>query len=149
MYWSTRQTTLLSCLYYIWSTRPNHSHVRKGSLFLHMSSVRPHFLKSSKTKQSENNARYWRDCGSGWVDHWWHLSSSCCVSNFPMPLPFAYECMQENAREKRPFTTSFNIVVPWACNGFVDAVPPFHRSALFCSFSHFGTKIREKMSLEF
>ena len=38
----------------------------------------PHFSKSSKTKQisSENNVYYWRDCGSGRVDHWWHLSSS-------------------------------------------------------------------------
>ena len=32
-----------------------------------------HFSKSSKTKQSENYVRYWRDFGSGWVDHWWHL----------------------------------------------------------------------------
>ena len=33
--------------------------------------VRPHFLKSSKTKQisSENNVHYLRDCGSGRVDH--------------------------------------------------------------------------------
>ena len=29
----------------------------------------PHFLKSSKTKQSENYVCYWRDCGSGRVDH--------------------------------------------------------------------------------
>ena len=29
-----------------------------------------------KTKQisSENNVRYWQDCGSDQVDHWWHLS---------------------------------------------------------------------------
>ena len=33
-------------------------------------SVRPpHFSKSGKIKQSENNVRYWRDCGSGRVDH--------------------------------------------------------------------------------
>ena len=31
--------------------------------------LRPHFSKSSKTTQSENNVRYWRDCGSGRVDH--------------------------------------------------------------------------------
>ena len=37
-------------------------------------SIRPHFSKSSKTKQSENNVHYWRDCGLGRVDHWWHLS---------------------------------------------------------------------------
>ena len=32
----------------------------------------PHF----KTKQisSENNVHYWRGCGSGRVDHWWHQS---------------------------------------------------------------------------
>ena len=36
----------------------------------------PYFSKSSKTKQisSENNVHYWRNCGSGRVDHWWHLS---------------------------------------------------------------------------
>ena len=39
------------------------------------SSVSPSPLcRSSKTKQSENIVRYWRDCGSGRVDHWWHLS---------------------------------------------------------------------------
>ena len=31
--------------------------------------VCPQFSKSSKTKQSKNNVRYWRDCGSGRVDH--------------------------------------------------------------------------------
>ena len=36
--------------------------------------VRPHFSKSSKTNSSENNVHYWRDCGSGHVDHWWHLN---------------------------------------------------------------------------
>ena len=36
-------------------------------------SVRPHFSKSSKTKQNENNVYYWLDCASGQVDHWWHL----------------------------------------------------------------------------
>ena len=41
--------------------------------------VRPHFSKSSKTKQSENNVRYWRDCGSGRVDHWWHLPKNCSL----------------------------------------------------------------------
>ena len=28
-----------------------------------------HFSKSSKAKQSENNAHYWRDCWYGRVDH--------------------------------------------------------------------------------
>ena len=44
-------------------------------VFTHVvrTSVRPNFTKSSITKQSENNVRYWRDCGSGRVDHWWHL----------------------------------------------------------------------------
>ena len=37
-------------------------------------SVRPLFSKSRKIKQhsSENSDRYWRDCGSGRVDHGWH-----------------------------------------------------------------------------
>ena len=34
--------------------------------------VRPHFTKQNKT--NFNNVRYWWDCGSGRVDHWWHLS---------------------------------------------------------------------------
>ena len=40
-----------------------------------MLSVRPRFSKSSKAKQisSEDNAHYWRDCGYGRLDHWWHL----------------------------------------------------------------------------
>ena len=39
--------------------------------------VRPHFSKSSQAKQmsSEDNVHSWRDCGSGRVDHWWHLTS--------------------------------------------------------------------------
>ena len=37
-----------------------------------MLSVRPHFSNLAK----QNNVRYRRDCGSGRVDHWWHLS--CC-----------------------------------------------------------------------
>ena len=36
-------------------------------------SVRPHFFKT-KQISSESNVRYWLDCGSGQVDHWWHLS---------------------------------------------------------------------------
>ena len=36
--------------------------------------VLPHFSKSSKTKLSENNVLYWRDCESGRMDHWWNLS---------------------------------------------------------------------------
>ena len=41
-------------------------------------SVRPHFSKFGKTKQTahENNDRYWRDCGSGRGDPWWHMSCS-------------------------------------------------------------------------
>ena len=35
--------------------------------------VRPHVSKSARTKQIESNVRYWRDCGSGQVDHGWHL----------------------------------------------------------------------------
>ena len=39
-------------------------------------SVRPHFSKQNKT--TENNGHYWRDCGSGRVDHRWH---TCLVLN--------------------------------------------------------------------
>ena len=63
-----------------WSTRPTHKHGRLWSLFSYMSSVRtsvctsvlPHLSKGRKTKQF--------DCGSGRVDHWWHLS---CQLFFP------------------------------------------------------------------
>ena len=54
IFWSTRQ----------WSLR---SHVVSVC-----PSVRPHFSKTRKTSPSENSDRYWRDCGSGQVDHWWH-----------------------------------------------------------------------------
>ena len=48
---------------------------RPGVIIVFAQVVRPNFLKSSKTKRSsENNVHYWRDCGSGRVDHWWHLS---------------------------------------------------------------------------
>ena len=35
-------------------------------------SVHPHFLNLTK-QTTENNGRYWRDCGSGRLDHWWHI----------------------------------------------------------------------------
>ena len=49
-------------------------------VFTHVvcTSVRPRSSKSRKTKQSEHNVLFslWRNCGSGRVDHWWHLSFS-------------------------------------------------------------------------
>ena len=39
--------------------------------------VHPHFSNLEK----ENNVHYWRDCGSGRVDHWWHLSCSFYFQN--------------------------------------------------------------------
>ena len=41
-------------------------------------SVRPHF-SNLENKTTENNVGYWRDYGSGRVDHWWHLS---CITYF-------------------------------------------------------------------
>ena len=40
---------------------------------------------SVPTFQSENNVRYWQDCGSNRVDHWWHLSCNE-VFNFKSSL---------------------------------------------------------------
>ena len=56
-------------------------------VFAHVvrSYVRPQF--SNQNKFQENNVRYWRDCGSGRVDHWWHLTSfflCCCKKNSPI-----------------------------------------------------------------
>ena len=34
-----------------------------------------------KNTTTENNVRYWRDYGSGRVDHWWHLFCSVYVYN--------------------------------------------------------------------
>ena len=45
-------------------------------------SVRPHF-SNLENKPTENNVRYWRDYGSGRVDHWWHLS---CILYVCLPL---------------------------------------------------------------
>ena len=57
------------------------------------SSVRPTFQKL--TKQSENNVRYWRDCRSGRVDHWWHLSCDILVflsiKSIPLYEKFLYQ----------------------------------------------------------
>ena len=78
--------------YLFWSTRLTHNNC--WSLFSYMSSVRPyftyasiHFSKLCKTNQfsSENSDRYWRDCGSGREDHWWHLSSFLCFFPFFSP----------------------------------------------------------------
>ena len=43
--------------------------------------VHPNFSKYRKAKQLSNatSDRYWRDCGSGQVDHWWH---TCLVMSF-------------------------------------------------------------------
>ena len=56
----------------IHSANPKSRHV--GIIvFTHV--VRPFQIK--KNKATENNIRYWRDYGSGRVDHWWH--QSCLV----------------------------------------------------------------------
>ena len=54
-----------------WSTRPVVIFV-----FAHVisSHVRPSPLFKTKLISYENNDRYWRDCGSGRVDHWCHQS---------------------------------------------------------------------------
>ena len=43
-----------------------------GIIVLHMSSVRPSvpIFHNLTKKQIDNNVLYWRDCGSGRVDHW-------------------------------------------------------------------------------
>ena len=45
-------------------------------------SVRLSPLFKIKQISSENNVHYWRDCGSGRVDHWWHLSFLFCFAWF-------------------------------------------------------------------
>ena len=57
---------------FIWSTWETHSHGQYGLLFSHMLSVHPHFSNIAK-QNKESNDHYCQDCGSGWVDHWWHL----------------------------------------------------------------------------
>ena len=39
-------------------------------------SYRPSVLFKTKQISSENNVRYWQDCGSGRVDNWCHMSYS-------------------------------------------------------------------------
>ena len=46
--------------------------------------VSPCFSKQNKC-QTKNNVHYWRDCGSGWVDHWWYLY---CLVLFLSKLEF-------------------------------------------------------------
>ena len=50
--------------------------------------VRTHF-QILQNKTTENNARYWRDHGSGRVDHRWHLSC------FPFRLKFQISTLAE------------------------------------------------------
>ena len=46
-------------------------------------SVRPSSLFKTEQCSSENNVRYWQDCESGRVDHWWHLSYTfSCFSHW-------------------------------------------------------------------
>ena len=69
------ESRLLLTFSQYWSTRPTRTFTAcRDHCFRTCPFVRPHFSISSKTKQRENNVRCWRDCGSGRVDHWWHLS---------------------------------------------------------------------------
>ena len=78
--------------YNIWIDPRGRPRVTVGSdhwsLFSHVLSVHPsvrsHFSKYRKTKQlsSENSDRYWRDCGSGRVDHWRYTFLVICL---PVP----------------------------------------------------------------
>ena len=48
---------------------------------------RPSPLFKTKQISNKNNVRYWRDCGSGRVDHWWQLScyiflAACTMSHY-------------------------------------------------------------------
>ena len=62
------------------------------------SSVRPHCSKSRKTKQSDNNVRYWGDCGSGRVDHWWHLSCYYYFGRSCYFFPLSLLSLKETAK---------------------------------------------------
>ena len=73
-----------------------HPTVTAGSdhLIWHMLSVRTSTLSKTKQISSEANVRCWRDCGSGRVDHWWHLSclplrinDNCIVAMIILHLP--------------------------------------------------------------
>ena len=52
-----------------WSTRPDPQSRPVVIIVIR----RPSPLFKTKQVSSENNVRYWWDCGSGRVDHWWHL----------------------------------------------------------------------------
>ena len=64
--------------------------------------------KSRKIKQfsSENSNRYWRDCGSGRVDHWWHLSFF--LSSFS-PLSHFHQTFERCSRQKWLYKKGFKL----------------------------------------
>ena len=78
-YWSTRLVVIIVF-----------THAVRPYVGLH---VRLHFSKSTKTKQSlsKNSVHY---CGSGRVDHWWHLS---CF--FPVTGPLSEKQIALMCRE--------------------------------------------------
>ena len=67
-----------------WSTRPSQSVVI--TIFTHivrLSVPNVQSLFKIKHTSSENNDRYFRECGSNRGDHWWHTSClTLCLINF-------------------------------------------------------------------
>ena len=69
-----------------WSTRPTHRRPIVIITFAQIS-VRPS-IPTYKISQiyhktsRKNNDHYWWDCGSGWGDHWWHMSCLMIIFDF-------------------------------------------------------------------
>ena len=79
-------------------------------------------MSQNKTKQisSENSDRYWRDCGSVHVDHWWHTSCHHYSWKFVLWLGiwafllviycfFHFLLLVFSSRQRLPKNTNFKI----------------------------------------
>ena len=81
---STKRTQVLVVLL-IHSANPQSRPVRI-IVFAHVVRASVPTFQILQNKTTENNVRYWRDCGSGRVDHWWHLS--CTLSFYVCNIGF-------------------------------------------------------------
>ena len=69
--------------------------------------VRPSFQNLAKQNKFQPCFRYWLDCGSGRVDHWWHMSFSSNISGFVLILYLSFcrsvnrdRCFYSKSRKK-------------------------------------------------
>ena len=75
------------------------------------------------TKQKENNALYWRDCGFGRVDHWW-LPSATNYRFLKALFCFMWSCLLSSVEK------------PWHWGYVGDRRRPIRQAGLFLRVFH-------------